>query len=93
MLAHLQSLVTRFPAGVAQESIKGILFRGNKNGVDKMVDWIKSRFRNHRYVSIGTSSTGGTKYKCIYCKKEFYLPLEWSFSIDVKKLKGCKGRG
>jgi hypothetical protein len=60
--------------------------------VNPVIEWIKSKFRNHRYVNVGTSSTGGAKYKCLDCKRKLYVPLEWSYMLDVKKLKGCKSR-
>ncbi|CAM3731918.1 hypothetical protein MEZE111188_05680 [Mesobacillus zeae] len=56
-----------------------------------MMQWIKSKFRNHRYVNIGTSSTGGAEYKCLDCKRQLYVPLEWSYMLNIKKIKGCKG--
>lgn len=67
-----------------------MLWRGN--GVDKMIAWIKSKFKNHRYVNVGTSSTGGAKYKCLGCQRKLYVPLEWSYMLNIKKIKGCKGR-
>lgn len=55
-----------------------------------MIKWILSKFTNHRYAYIGTSNTYGTHYKCTKCGRKFYLPLEWSYMIDVKTIKGCK---
>lgn len=58
-----------------------------------MFNWIKSKFRNHRYIQVSVSSTGGAYYKCKDCKRKLYMPLDWSYMLDVKKIKGCKGRG
>jgi hypothetical protein len=57
-----------------------------------MIEWIKSKFRNHRYAYLRTSSTGGAEYICLHCKRKLYVPLGWSYMIDIKKLKGCRSR-
>jgi hypothetical protein len=54
-----------------------------------MIKWIASKFTKHNYQYVGTSSTHGTYYKCVKCGKKYYVPLDWSYLINVKTVKGC----
>ena len=40
---------------------------------------------------MGMTETLGVKYKCEKCGRKLYLPFDWRFRIDPKKVRGCKG--
>lgn len=56
-----------------------------------MFEWLSDKMRKHQYISIGMTETYGMNYRCLRCGRRLYVP--WGFShVDVKKLRGCKGR-
>ena len=55
-----------------------------------MWEWLKGLFRRHKYIPTRTYSTGATKYRCTQCKDELYVPLDWSYGMDISRLRGCK---